>query len=137
MNKYIQKDFYLPLDETIKFDLTITYKDLRYEPNMIPVNFDYHLDKEDVEYLLKTIADTNNLKTEGNIFNFMYAIIMDEDYIIRYLDDFLYRSKNKPVKDKLLDFCKDKALKDFKAAFEYWVDDDEDLEKYYETEDLT
>ena len=137
---YIDKDFYLPdnMLNSSKTEVMIEYDDFIYDQGMIPVNFNYNLDLDDIHYLLKLIADEASLKYEGDMFKFLMVILDKyEEDIFDILDDFLNFnfSKNKSVVNKLKDKCRDKAFQEFKKAFEYWVDE-EDIEDYYDKEEF-
>ena len=76
-SKYIDKDFYLPdnMLNSSKTEVMIEYDDFIYDQGMIPVNFNYNLDLDDIHYLLKLIADEASLKYEGDMFKFLMVIL--------------------------------------------------------------
>lgn len=143
MDDYIQQEFYLPESYKDKFHKykdqpVITYDDFIAEEGMIPVTYEYILSTEDMEYLLKLIAEKVGLKVEGDILLFLRELYDDDtDDIATLLNDYLeYNKKSKDILEKLKEHCKSKAYDEFLYIFDYWVDE-EDLEKYYVTEEVT
>ena len=134
------KIFYLPNNLKSKYpqkyDIELTFNDFIYDNDMIPVQYEYNLDEQDLFMLLELIAGSICVSGEG-LYKFLFKLL-DQDYeetmkvISHYID---YNEKNDIIKT-LKEKCKSKAYEEFREAFEYWVDE-EDLDSYYKTEEIT
>lgn len=149
--KYIDTDFFLTSalrdkfnkkfedisDDTLNINFTF-----KYEPDMIDCNYEYALDKDDVNKFLSLLAQDSGFKFEGNIINFLDLIISgnhNHNYIdpdtVELLNETLDNLDDK-LMNELKNFCKDKAFEEFKAVFDYFNDEEEDRDLYYELGEL-
>lgn len=152
--KYIDTDFFLTSALRDKFNkkiedisdntLNINFT-FKYEPDMIDCNYEYALDKDDVNKFLSLLAQDSGFKFEGNIINFLdfLDLIISGNHNPNYLDPDTVELLNETLDnldDKLMNelknFCKDKAFEEFKAVFDYFNDEEEDRDLYYELGEL-
>lgn len=136
----LEKDFFLPdalrLSFPGKYGIKLTYDDFKFKDGYIPVNYEYQLDMEDIEYLLHLMAADVNLNISGDIFPLFVKPYYFVDEAAKVLSDYVeYPREDKHLIDNLKEHCKTKAYSEFLHAFEYWVDKD-DREEYSETEDF-
>ena len=139
----MEKNFFLPsqLEDKYpeKMNIELDFDDFIYEKGMIPVKYEYKLDKDDVNFLVKSIAETVGLNADGSLlYKFLLDIYDYDDDLSAALEGYLEYSTSprvNEIRNKLKEFCKSKAYNEFLDSFKYWVDEDE-LGDYYETEEI-
>lgn len=119
-----------------KYDIELTFNDFVYENDMIPVQYEYNLDEQDLFMLLELISEANN--TDGEtLYNFLLNLFdEDEEEVMKLLSRYIDYNEKSDIVNTLKEKCKTKAYEEFRDAFEYWVDE-EDMDSYYKTEEIT
>lgn len=137
----LQNKFNKKIEDINEDKLLIEYR-FSYAPGMIECIYDYYLDKDDIDFLMQILAENNNIKYTGDMFSFLNNLIVafnNKSYIdtrtISILEDNI-ENLSKISKEKLMNYCKDKAFKEFKAVFELYNFNDEDKDEYYETDEI-
>lgn len=144
----MEKDFWLTDKYYIDNDLDtlVTKVKLKYENIQylykdedtgeiyltIPLIYEYRLYNDDLEFLLESYAEANNLKiSSGSLVDFLTNKFIDDKHLYDKAQDILDESPE--IKNLMLDHCREKAKKEFSISFEYWVDKD-DMDEYLETD---
>lgn len=144
----MEKDFWLTdkyyIDndlDTVVTKVKLNYENMQYSYKdedtgeiylTIPLIYEYRLYKDDLEFLLKSYAEVNNLKiSSGNLVDFLTNTFIDDKHLYDKAQDILDESPE--IKNLMLEHCKEQAKKEFQISFEYWVDKD-NIDEYLETD---
>ena len=122
--------------------LSIVYNDFIPEEGMIKCSYEYHLDNNDVNYLLQLIAYKYQVNNINSLF-IIHRLFNGDNPEFDFYDQFevLYNcwdylpNYEPDIIDKVKEYCLDKAKNEFLIAFNYWVSDNE-KDDYYEYEDI-
>ena len=139
---FLPKDYYeeANLEDKVT-NIELVYDDMIFDYHdpesgmiykTIPLQFEYHLFKEDVDFLLKEYFKNKGVTINGSILPALTDELVDEDRLylnVEYLID-------KPeYKNMMLEHCKARAVKEFNNAFLYWGGPRE-IENYLEKDTL-
>ena len=122
--------------------LSIVYNDFIPEEGMIKCSYEYHLDNNDVNYLLQLIAYKYQINNLNSLF-MIHRLFNGDNPEFDFYDQFevLYNcwdylpNYEPEIIDKVKEYCLDKAKNEFLIAFNYWVSDNEKAD-YYEYEEI-
>lgn len=122
--------------------IIIPYTGFTLEPGMVPCDYSYYLDNDDIEYLLNIVGEKFGI-TETKKIPELFTFLrfgdgeMDADSKFNFFHDLVDTLSDyaPDLYDKLVAHCEEKAKKEFELAFDYWINNKEKYD-YYEDEEI-